>query len=110
MQQKQALQRLQVIADTKSDAALARLAEANRLILGIEEERRALTQRLYQLSLSASGAMDVLALDKYQDWVKLRCLDLDAEHARLQQKAAQLKEIARLDFGKAQAIKKLRAR
>lgn len=108
MQRKLSLQQLQRIADAKSDIALAQLAQVNAQINNLMSERRALEARFSQASHATMTSIEVFALDKYRDWVKNRCAHLDLECARLQEKAAQLKELARLDFGKAQAIRKLR--
>lgn len=109
MQRGRSLQRLQVIADTKSDLALARLAEVNRQISILESEKQELERRFSHIARSAMTALEVQALGKYRDWMRIRCANLESETARLQDNAAQLKEQARLDFGKSQAIKKLRA-
>ena len=110
MTRQKQLEQLQKIADAKSDLTLARLAEVNSRIAATEKEKDTLHQRLVQMSKSAMTALEVQALDKYRGWSAANCAELDQKLGQLHEKAAQIKELARLDFGKSQAIKKLLGR
>lgn len=102
------LRHLQEIADIKSDRALAALAQANAEIEALKEKGCAIQVNLQQQRHDARTVTELRALGMFELWSEAAARDLaQAIHARAADLSAR-HEKARIDFGKAQVLKRLK--
>jgi hypothetical protein len=101
------VRKLQSIANMKSDRALTVLAQANAEVRALEARRQETLSNLGQQRRDAHSTTEIKALEAFELWSQAAVRNLDMQIASHQTKVSSLREQARLDFGKAQVLKRL---